>query len=259
MSVDSFIYRVDPLTAQTLYGDFELLCNYAGSLFEGKATDWFWRFHQKEPRITWPKLCKALREQYRDSRTDIDFLELIRDRKQKPNETFDSFYDSVHELIDRLKTPIDDTTLIEILRRNLLPEIQHEILNTQIYTVQHLRDVCRKREFFMADIRRKHGVSFSKAPPIRGRISEIDRDIQEEPKDSLVCDGDEVAELNLVCWNCLKPGHGYQDCLAARTIFCYGCGKADVYKPNCKHCQSKNLKFSAPKSAHRKTTPEPEM
>lgn len=141
LSVESFIYRVEALTAQTLYGDFELLCNYAGSLFEGKANDWFWRVHQRDPKITWSKLCKALREQFRDSRTDIDFLEIIRDRKQKPNETFDDFYEAVNELVDRLKEPLDDATLVEILRRNLLPDIQHEILNTQIYTVQHLRDV----------------------------------------------------------------------------------------------------------------------
>lgn len=256
LSVDSFIDRVEALTAQTLYGDFELLCNYAGSLFEGKATDWFWRFHQRDPRITWPKLCKALREQYRDSRTDIDFLEMVRDRKQKPNETFDSFYEAVNELVDRLRTPIEDTTLVEILRRNLLPDIQHEILNTQIYTVQHLRDVCRRREFFMADIRRKHGVSISRAPPIQKRISEIDRDFGDEPEESLVCESGEVAEVNLICWNCQKPGHRYQDCLSVRTIFCYGCGKVDTYKPNCKHCQSKNLKFTAQRCAHKKPSQE---
>ncbi|KAI8119871.1 hypothetical protein CVS40_8788, partial [Lucilia cuprina] len=203
--------------------------------------------------------AKSFREQYRDSRTDIDFLELIRDRKQKPNESFDSFYEAVNELVDRLKTPIEDTTLVEILRRNLLPDIQHEILNTQIYTVQHLRDVCRRREFFMADIRRKHGVGFSRAPPIHKRISEIDREFMDETEESVVCDGDEVAELNLVCWNCQKPGHRYQDCLSVRTIFCYGCGKADTYKPNCKHCQSKNSKFSAQRCAQKNQSPETEI
>ncbi|KAI8116603.1 hypothetical protein CVS40_11355 [Lucilia cuprina] len=196
----------------------------------GKATDWFWRYHQRDHSITWSKLCKALREQSRDSRTDIDFLELIRVRKQKPNETFDSFYEAVNELVDRLKTPIEDTTLVEILRRNLLPDIQHEILNTQIYTVQHLRDVCRRREFFMADIRRKHGFNLSRVAPIQKRICEIEDKFSEEPVEILVCDGDEVAEINLVCSNCQKPGHRYQNCLSVRTIFCYGCGKTDTYK-----------------------------
>lgn len=91
LSVENFIYRVEALTAQTLQGNFELLCGNASSLFDGKANDWFWRYHRSVKTIHWAELCRALREQYQDSRTDIDIRELIRERKQKSNESFDCF------------------------------------------------------------------------------------------------------------------------------------------------------------------------
>lgn len=63
-------------------------------------------------------MCRALREQYTDSRTDVDIRELIRDRKQKPNESSDTFYKSIVALTDKLKTPLRDEMLVEIIRRN---------------------------------------------------------------------------------------------------------------------------------------------
>lgn len=248
LSIDNFIYRVEALTAQTLQGNLDLLCGNASSLFEGKASDWFWRYHRSVSSIRWFDLCRSLREQYRDSRTDVDIRELIRERKQKPNESFDNFYESIVALTDRLKTPLSDEMLVEILRRNLLPEIQHEILNMEIGSLQGLRDTCRRREFFMQDMRRKLGLTLSKSVPLSKRISEIEDENREEAPDVCVPD-DEIAALNLVCWNCAKSGHRYQDCLEERSIFCYGCGAPNTYKPNCSKCASKNGRSSAQKGA----------
>lgn len=111
----------------------------------------------------------------------------------------------------------------------------------------------------MEDIRRKHGVNFTRAPPAPKRISELDRCLEDDVEEHLVIEGGEVSEVNLVCWNCQKPGHRYQDCLSVRTVFCYGCGKADTYKPNCRNCQSKNQRASAQRCAHKKPSQETEI
>lgn len=249
LSVGNFIYRVEALTAQTLQGNFDILCGNASSLFEGKASDWFWRYHRSVTSIRWFDLCRALREQYRDSRTDVDIRELIRERKQKPNESFDTFYESIVALTDRLKSPLGDEMLVEILRRNLLPEIQHEILNMEIKSLQMLRDTCRRREFFMQDMRRKHGLNISKPPSLSRRLAELEVDEGDAPGDVSIPDED-IAAINLICWNCGNSGHRYQDCLEQRSVFCYGCGEANTYKPNCTKCASKNGKVSAQKGAH---------
>lgn len=253
LPVDNFIYRVEALTRQTLNGDFDTLCRSASALFEGKASDWFWRFHRTVRAVHWTDLCQALRRQYRDSRTDIDFRELILDRKQKPNEPFDLFYDSVIELVDRLATPLDDKTLVEILRRNLLPDIQHEILNMTIKSVGQLREVCRRREFFLQDIGRRHGVSGNRNNHFSRRAAELE---VPEGIDQNLPQYEEVSEISAICWNCRRSGHRYQECLADRTVFCYGCGTPQVYKPNCGKCKSvsKNYQSSAPKSVPKPTT-----
>jgi len=96
VSVDNFIYRVEALTHQTLEGNFAILCRNASVLFEGKAYEFYWRYHKSVSRVQWDTLCFALRTQFREERDDVDVEELIRNRKQKTNESFDSFYDSVH-------------------------------------------------------------------------------------------------------------------------------------------------------------------
>lgn len=51
------------------------------------------------------QLCKALREQYKDSKTYVYIREFISDRRQKPNENFDCFYESIIALT-RLHCPM---------------------------------------------------------------------------------------------------------------------------------------------------------
>lgn len=249
LPVESFIYRVEALTKQTLSGNFTILCMNASALFDDKAADWFWRFHKAFPNFQWSDLCKALKEQYRDSRTDVDLRELIRDRKQKCGESFDNFYESVVELVDRLDQPLPDRTLVEILRRNLLPEIQHEILNISIISITQLRDICRRREFFLQDVRRRHDTSSRKPTPFQKRVSEVNT--LEDSVVEMTHSEEQISELNLTCWNCRQTGHRYQDCLTERSVFCYGCGAPETYKPNCKNCCSKNLQSSAPKGAQK--------
>lgn len=251
LPIESFIYRVEALTNQTLNGNFDILCRNANVLFDEKAGKWYWRFHKRFPNFRWSDLCRQLRQQYCDSRTDIDIRELIRDRKQKPNESFDAFYDSVIDLADRLDQPLDDHTLVEILRRNLVPEIQHEILNLTIKSVSQLRDICRRREFFLQDMRRKHGVSTGRPSSFSRRVSELDDHVEITPEVHQF--EEQVNVVNLTCWNCGEAGHRYHDCLAERNIFCYGCGAPSVYKPNCSNCnsRSKNYQGMALKSANK--------
>lgn len=253
LPVDNFIYRVEALTKQTLNGDFETLCRSASALFDGKASDWFWRFHRSVHVVQWFDLCKALRQQYRDSRTDIDFRELIRDRKQKPNEPFDVFYEAVIDLVDRLDKPLEDKILVEILRRNLLPDIQHEILNMTIASVGQLREICRRREFFLQDLSRRHTFANTRSNNFSRRVAEVNVN---SPTDPELLEYEEVSELATICWNCRKSGHRYQECLAERSVFCYGCGTPQVYKPNCSTCNtnSKNFQSSAPRGALRPKT-----
>lgn len=91
MTIDNFIYRVEALTQQTLEGNFVVLCKNASVLFEGKANEFYWRYHKTVGDVRWDRLCVALSMQFRQERDDTDIEELIRGRKQKANESFDGF------------------------------------------------------------------------------------------------------------------------------------------------------------------------
>ncbi|XP_044574087.1 uncharacterized protein LOC116655403 [Drosophila ananassae] len=248
--IDDFIYRVEALTHKTLDGNFAVLCRNVSVLFEGKATEFYWRYHKSVAEVRWDRLCSALRLQFRQNRDDVDVEELIRNRKQKPNESFDAFYDSANVMIDQLQTPWSTRKLVRILKNNLRPEIRHEILNVEAVTAQELREICRRREAFLEDVKRSHG--YSRVTPFRREVADLIDEPGAESSSEVGIEAD-IEALALVCWNCHHEGHRYQDCLEEKRVFCYGWGAANTYKPNCTRCP-KNSKLGSSKSAYRPRT-----
>jgi len=248
VSVDNFIYRVETLTKETLEGNFTVLCKNASVLFEGKANEFYWRYHKAHGEVVWDAFCAALRQQFRPSRDDGDIEELIRNTKQKPNETFDCFYETISGLVDQLEVPWTPHKLVRVLKNNLRPEIRHELLNIEIRSVSELREICRRREDFLADIKRYSG--YARGSLFKREVSELNKE-QENMETEIESENEvDIEAFSLLCWNCRKEGHRYQDCVSERRIFCYGCGTANTYKPNCSKC-SKNYKTGMSKSPFR--------
>lgn len=239
MPVDEFIYRVNILATNTLKGDFEILCRHAHSLFEGKALEWYWRFHRQNHDIDWYSLTNALRTHYKEDYTDFDILDDIRRRKQKYNEKFDEYFDVISAMTDKLKNPISDRDLCETIIRNLKNEVRHELLHLEISSVSQLRREVRKHEKFMKDVH-----AYESRKTNKGHLAELnneDSDSNLENSENKT-DENEICGLqqNLTCWNCDKKGHTYFDCLESKQVFCYGCGAKNIYKPNCTKCSKKS-------------------
>ncbi|KAI8122334.1 hypothetical protein CVS40_6748 [Lucilia cuprina] len=99
----SFLYRLTSLTNDNFNGDYTIICKNLHILLSGKARDWFWRYHKQERGIIdWNDFCNAIRSQYKDFKSSFDLREEIRNRRQKPGESFDAFYDSISAIMDRL-------------------------------------------------------------------------------------------------------------------------------------------------------------
>lgn len=131
ISVENCIYRMKMLTHQTLEGNFPFclqipVCCLMARLesFTGDFTKHF----QSNGVISY---CLALRKQFRDTRTDVDIREDIRDRKQRENENFDTFYDAIVALMDELEIPLSEKSTVETQRRYVRPEIRHELLSVR--------------------------------------------------------------------------------------------------------------------------------
>lgn len=246
LSVDEFLYRIRSLTADNFNNDFTIICKNLHILLSGKARDWFWRYHKQVDTIQWQEFCAAIKYQYQDFKSNFDLREELRNRKMKVGESFDTFFEAVSAIIDRLENPIPEREIIEILTKNLRPDIRHELLYVPIYSIAHLRKLVQMRENLMNDeyFRRNAPTKPFNHSYQRRNVAEVDLN---EPTELLEASGKKLSvdavvqtALNSKCWNCDSQGHHWQDCLSERSIFCYGCGAKSTYKPQCQKCNSKN-------------------
>lgn len=249
LSVEEFLYRVRSLTNDNFNDDFSIICKNLHILLTGKARDWFWRYHKQVPSVTWPEFCDAIRNQYKEVKSAYDIREEIRNRKQRPNESFDAFFETISGLIDRLPSPMTETELVEIIQRNLRPDIRQDLLYVSIGSMFELRRLVQKRENFLNDehVRRNLATRPQNSNFVaRKHIAEVDEDNQIENHNELnenFVEALQKTEQNQKCWNCDTSGHHWQDCVQQRTVFCYGCGVKNVYKPNCLKCNIKKQNF----------------
>lgn len=185
-----------------------------------------------------------MRRQYQ-SRIYIE--ELIRKKRQKNNENFHASYEPIFELVDQLNENLLKYNFLEILRTSSYNMVQHEILNLEVYSVLYSRDSGRKRENFTRSIQK--GDTFVRHDQHK-RIAEFSRMDIEMKVENMERIDNEVLQFKLKCWNSQEVGHSYQNCLAERKISCYGCAKANIYKPNGSNCnKSKNAMVRAQRSA----------
>lgn len=150
LDVEEFLYRVKSLTADYFDDNYSLICKHLNILLTGKARYWFWRYRKQVPSIVWDDFCTAIRYQYIDFKSDADIRGELRNRKQRPGENFETFYDSVCVILNRLTTQIPETELIEIIKRNIRAEIRHELLYVPILNIKYpifSQKHCRGRLF----------------------------------------------------------------------------------------------------------------
>lgn len=259
LSVDNFIYRIEYQVQDALGYDFNLLCEHVHSLFAGEARDWYWRYRRSVDRIVWSDLCDALRTAFAEYRTDSEIKNSMRARKQGPNESFDEYKSAVLRISESLQDPCSERELCEILMSGVKPRIRQQIVYFPIRTVSELRRYCLKGEYYLQEINRgtlnnnfnapQNNFNANRAQVPRRQISEINEDLGfevVEPEQAEILEVNRPAANNSnlnVCWNCRLEGHRYSECLETRTVFCYGCGAPNTYKPHCKKC-SENPKTS---------------
>lgn len=247
MPVEKFIYIINSLVNDSLNGDFALLSEHCHLLFTFTANDWFWRYRRTVPHIDWRQLCVALQRQYNDNLSDGEIRDLIMNRKQGFNESFDDFYADILRLCDRLRTPMTESDLVDTIRKCIRPHIRKELLYFDINSISHLRRLVIRREVFSSELSQATSSNKRVVHEIAEVEEEVLRDEQpiqevvQEVRTNVSLKDDEKPEG---CFNCKAIDHKYKDCIQPRTIFCYGCGKPNVYRPQCPKCGSGNGSLS---------------
>ena len=141
---------VNELTLSTFNGDFRPVLEHGHLLFTKRALSWYWdyRLQRQNQPLAWPSICSALKHRFCGHLSDLDIQDLIRNRKQKENESFDEFYYDVLNLCGTLEEPLSESKLVAILRKNLKPQLCKDLFFFNIPTVANLRQMVLRREIY---------------------------------------------------------------------------------------------------------------
>lgn len=107
--------------------------------------------------------------------------------------------------------------MMRVLRANLLPEIQHELLHVPIHSVAELRQAVRRHEIFQQQMTRMP--NFTTRPAQKKIVSELSEQVGSESESEVVAEADEVTAIDFECWNCSGKGYRYHDCTEERRVF----------------------------------------
>lgn len=117
--------------------------------------------------------------------------------------------------------PIPDTELVEILKKNVRPEVRKVLLHFDIKSTTSLREFVLRHEILEKELIRSKFL----ASNIRHAFETVE--------DQEIVDDKVEEDKILTCWNCSQHAHCLKDCLTDRRTFFYGCKSPQTLKPNC--------------------------
>jgi Retrotransposon gag protein len=123
-------------------------------LLRGSALTWYRAFHAQYG--TWQSLKFAMRKEFLPYDYEYYLRKDIDQRFQGDNESFSVFLASMEMLFKNLSKPPPEEEKIEILRRNMKPELARQLSIYHVYSVQQLYNLIKhwERCQFVTDRRR---------------------------------------------------------------------------------------------------------
>ncbi|GBP06340.1 Transposon Tf2-6 polyprotein [Eumeta japonica] len=145
-SVSDFLFKVETLCMRTGCTDSHLLANFH-VLLTGRAEEWYWMYLKRNrEEISFPSLRHALTKEFGHLESDHEILLKISLRKQQQKETYDDFHSSIVTMNLRLRNPLPDTTLMDIIKRNLNSGLRFLLFSTGARDLDEFRDQARRAE-----------------------------------------------------------------------------------------------------------------
>lgn len=248
LSVEEFVYRLEYFQRQyripwaEIIRDFPLILN-------GRAESWYWLFEKTNKIHDWEELKYSLLSQYQSSKTTVELIAELAQRKQQPNESIDAYFHVMGQMRAKLVQSIREFDMIKILKRNIRENVSRIVYPIQVSSVEQLRIECNEAE---KNFLRRENRPYV-PPPSRPQrqVNEVDfednyyqGDYNQNEKGFEEVDALQTMRQrnpNIGCWNCQKTGHTFRECEATtRTLFCYRCGKPGIKTPQCDICQQGN-------------------
>ena len=237
-SVSDFLFKVETLSRRSKCSEEQLLNNFH-VLLEGKAETWYWWYMKNNRNVIFPSLRQAITREFGHLESDHDILMKITMRKQQMKESYDDFHTAVVSMNSRLRNPMSESSLIDIMKQNLTPNLKFLLFNSLPRTIEDLKDTARRAELVLRDNK-----MFNPYFGNNRNVSEIDTSVDDSAELDTLDPQIEAIHYTkrnskpdysrIQCWNCLKYGHSYIYCNEEiRSPFCFKCGQKGVLTPKC--------------------------
>ena len=272
LPADLFILQIETL-AKSMKINHDTLLNEISFVLKGTALHWYWSFRRNNPYLKWQQLKSTFLEKFEDRRTDVEIRHMIESRRQYPRESFMQFYQHVWSLTLQCQTPYPEDRLIEVLRRNMYPQLQYHLTDRYFTNVNDLIKSCMAWENTWNRLKMGQQ-NYGYPKPSINELNSCDYSFDTEPTEHLLT----VDEINRfpvqgtstmnqqpsrqklqrspdkepICFNCCDIGHTFRECKLPQGLFCHRCGYRNVTMYNCMRC-SENF----PKGQWRAGNPAP--
>lgn len=221
--VREFIVQVEDYF---LYRNFDesVLVGAFSELLSGTAAKWF-----RANRFfigSWLDLKVALLKRF--DKCDFDyFLEHdLRTRKQKYNESLPDFITEILDMSNRLSNPLLESTLINIIKHNMLPIYTPYILGKDIISL----------DFFTAFGKELEPLVDRKPFKVPVKNFKFEKSYSSAVKSTVTC------------LKCGEIGHSFKNCFKIPGIICFKCKKLGVTTKDCEACALAKNSSTIPKN-----------
>lgn len=225
-SVNAFIERAEELGEANGISK-EQLFRAAVELLEDKALIWF-RANRKKIG-SWDKLVEELRLEFLPLDYDDRLWEEIRARSQGKDETIGVFVAVMEGMFGRLRQRSEMEVKLRMLKRNMAPFYQQQLMFQPIETIEELVRLGRLVETTKASME-----AFIPPNNRPRRAMESDLAYVESPGIEKIRHYETAHGTALKCWKCTERGHLARDC--QNPARCSSCGRQGVRRRNCERC-----------------------
>lgn len=138
ISIEEFIFRVETL-AESGGIPLSKLATGIHLLLSAKAKSWYWLYRRKNLSTSLYPLREAMRREFWLQKTDFEIRKEIEARKQGAKEPFSDYCINIEQLVSKMRNPVEEDELIEMLRRNMNSRLQNFLLLHHVYSAEVTR------------------------------------------------------------------------------------------------------------------------
>lgn len=232
-SLMSFLEKVEDLREARGLTEQQLFRS-AHDLFTGFALQWYRNIRSEIS--SWEELVRALKRDFLPFEYELDLQIEIRNRTQGVGENVIVFIVAMESLYSRLDQRPTEQEIVRQIIRNLNPFFSQHLALQKIETLRELRDMCREIQEIKVKTEKYKPPPTRRSGLLEPDLACVSGNTAERAQNSAIVGSNRNNEARAVCWNCGKGNHRYGACSAPRKVFCFGCGRPEVYKAQCPRC-----------------------